>query len=281
MTDFGILETIQKQMKFLLSLVIITNFFIIFFLKFSIKIKNKFFEFFNVPLELRGKDFTEKGKKMIKEVLLIISHPDDEIMFFSPTIKFLFSQNIKIRILCLSNGNFDNLGKVRESELAKVCKELRIEDFEIIYDEKMQDNIKVKWDDSVVASTIQSYMNKNDNINNIGTIITFDEWGVTKHPNHISANEGLITYLKNNREIIKEKKINSYLLDTHNPISQYTIFIPFVFFFFKEYGFFNKNPFYSYKMMKFHTSQFNTMRKIHMLMSSYSYFNSYTKIELS
>ena len=50
----------------------------------------------------------------IGSVLLIIAHPDDEIMFWTPTIKTLISFNISMKILCLSNGNYDGLGELRE-----------------------------------------------------------------------------------------------------------------------------------------------------------------------
>lgn len=88
-------------------------------------------------------------------------------------------------------------------------------------------------------------------------------------------------YLKSNKESLKENKINSYVLDTFGPLTQYTLFIPFLMFYFKEFGFFNKNFFNTYKLMKLHRSQFNLNRKLHVLFSCFSYMNSFTKLELS
>lgn len=37
-------------------------------------------------------------------LLLIIAHPDDEAMFFSPLLIFAKEKNIDVSILCLSTG---------------------------------------------------------------------------------------------------------------------------------------------------------------------------------
>ncbi|XP_077301387.1 uncharacterized protein LOC143921952 [Arctopsyche grandis] len=47
--------------------------------------------------------------------LLLIAHPDDESMFFSP---FLYSN--KPFILCLSDGGFEGKGEIRRKELAAI-----------------------------------------------------------------------------------------------------------------------------------------------------------------
>jgi len=52
-------------------------------------------------------------------ILYVIAHPDDEAMFFVPSIVQLRQPHLhnKLYLLCLSNGNFDGLGKIREKEL--------------------------------------------------------------------------------------------------------------------------------------------------------------------
>jgi hypothetical protein len=42
--------------------------------------------------------------KTAKRALLVIAHPDDESMFFAPTLHRLHSQGAAVLILCLSNG---------------------------------------------------------------------------------------------------------------------------------------------------------------------------------
>jgi hypothetical protein len=170
---------IQDNIRFILSFIIVTNFLLIFLLKFSIKLKNKFEAFFNFKV----------GQK---ETLIIIAHPDDEVMFFLPTIRFLLKNNVKVRIMCLSNGNFNGLGVVREEEFENVCKLLKIEDRVLVNDSNLQDDIRIKWSSEHVSQIIKEYLEKDNNLDKIGSIITFDEKGVTRHPNHISCHEGFM-----------------------------------------------------------------------------------------
>ena len=46
---------------------------------------------------------------------LVIAHPDDETMFFSPWIRTFLRSSADRLLLCLCNGDYDGLGKVRES----------------------------------------------------------------------------------------------------------------------------------------------------------------------
>ena len=42
-----------------------------------------------------------------KDALLVIAHPDDESMFFVPTILALAAAGRRVRILCLSTGSWN------------------------------------------------------------------------------------------------------------------------------------------------------------------------------
>lgn len=68
------------------------------------------------------------------------AHPDDEAMFFIPAIENLKSQNYNIHLLCLTNGNFNKIGKIREIELEKCCKYLGIK-CNIINDIEVEDSM--------------------------------------------------------------------------------------------------------------------------------------------
>lgn len=54
---------------------------------------------------------------MIKgnRVLLVIAHPDDESMFFAPTLHALGCKQAETRVLCLSNGESTALGAALHS----------------------------------------------------------------------------------------------------------------------------------------------------------------------
>lgn len=56
-----------------------------------------------------------------RRVCLLIAHPDDEAMFFSPTVLALTRPGAgnHVRILCLSTGDADGLGETRRRELVK------------------------------------------------------------------------------------------------------------------------------------------------------------------
>ena len=47
----------------------------------------------------------KKDLPSIGSVLIIIAHPDDEIMFWTPTIETLLGNQIPLKISCLSNSN--------------------------------------------------------------------------------------------------------------------------------------------------------------------------------
>lgn len=265
------LFNLQGSFRKYLYLIIISNFILIFALKFQIKLKTKFAAMFDI------KDEKPESISKARTVLFLTAHPDDEIMFLSPTLKKLTSLNFKTKILCLSNGNYDGIGKLREEEFNTVSKSLHMEDNQIIDHPKLQDNITSLWDYNLVAEQIKKYL---DNNQDIGTIITFDEYGVTKHPNHISVYFGLETLIKQNRKEFKERKINVYLFDSFSPLTQYTFIWPFFNLYFKEFSIFDYSFSFSWKHMVLYKSQFNIPRRFHVVFSGYTYCNSFTKVEI-
>lgn len=56
-----------------------------------------------------------------KRICLLIAHPDDEAMFFAPTVLALTRPETgnHVKILCLSTGDADGLGETRKKELVK------------------------------------------------------------------------------------------------------------------------------------------------------------------
>ena len=260
----------QSFFRYFITLLIISNFLVILFLHFKLRLDSKLKSMFNISN-------IKKEIKNIKTVLLIIAHPNDEIMYFTPTIKKLINLGITLKILCLSNGNNEKIDDIRTEEFKKVSKILKLEDNSILNIPELKDDINQFWNENIVSEKIDDFLKKN---NDIQTILTFNEDGVTKHPNHISCFNGLVHFIKKNREKNKKKQINFFLLDSFNPVFKYTFFFPFITFFFREFGFFNYNFFTSYKFMSIYNSQFNWKRKLYVFFSGYSFFNSYEKIEL-
>mmetsp|Transcript_16020 Transcript_16020/g.30773 ORF Transcript_16020/g.30773 Transcript_16020/m.30773 type:complete len:272 (-) Transcript_16020:149-964(-) len=116
------------------------------------------------------------------DVLLVIAHPDDEAMFFAPTLLGLAERGVRLHVLCLSTGNFAGLGDVRTSELRNSCVCLKIppENVSVIDHPEMQDGMATVWKDEVVIQHVESYVQAHS----ISTVITFDEHGVSGHSNH-------------------------------------------------------------------------------------------------
>ena len=51
-----------------------------------------------------------------------------------------------------------------------------------------------KWPEDVVCEQIHKYLRRNPEIK-FSTIVTFDEYGVSSHPNHISVYRGCLKVL--------------------------------------------------------------------------------------
>lgn len=69
---------------------------------------------------------TLKHIGFVRRALLVIAHPDDECMFFGPTVIGLLQQKCELYLLCLSIGNYYQQGKKRKEELHSSCRSLGI-----------------------------------------------------------------------------------------------------------------------------------------------------------
>ncbi|EPQ50152.1 hypothetical protein GLOTRDRAFT_108705 [Gloeophyllum trabeum ATCC 11539] len=127
-------------------------------------------------------------------VLLLTAHPDDECMFFGPTLTALKRRSeqegeaVEVHSLCLSVGDADGLGEVRRWELVRSLDVLGVDAGRrrVLDREDMKDDITATWDPHTIADIVTSYASAH----NITTILTFDERGVSSHPNHISLFRG-------------------------------------------------------------------------------------------
>ncbi|KAF9549114.1 N-acetylglucosaminyl-phosphatidylinositol de-N-acetylase [Mortierella hygrophila] len=133
-------------------------------------------------------------------ILLTIAHPDDEVMFFGPTLAELSrpEHGNTIHVLCMSSGNHDGLGETRKKELVASCKIFGIRESNILVleREELQDGPNNLWDPSLVGDQMNLYAKKY----NIETIITFDDRGVSAHTNHIALYVGLTYFIQTFKE---------------------------------------------------------------------------------
>ncbi|WWD18200.1 hypothetical protein CI109_102650 [Kwoniella shandongensis] len=124
-----------------------------------------------------------------RTALILTAHPDDEVMFFSPTILGLRKMGWDVRALCMSIGNFDGLGEIRRKELVDSYAVLGVEQekVEIIDHQYLQDGMRY-WDSMTIASIVQRSLSSNP----ADLIITFDKFGITRHRNHIALAHSLL-----------------------------------------------------------------------------------------
>ncbi|PBP18112.1 N-acetylglucosaminyl-phosphatidylinositol de-N-acetylase [Diplocarpon rosae] len=141
-----------------------------------------------------------------KRICLLIAHPDDEAMFFAPTLLALTEPALgnHVKILCLSSGDSDGLGETRKKELVKSGMALGLrkeDDVFVIESPEFPDSITTAWDKQKIATLLSSafapnlsYPMRNKSADaptaTIDVLITFDVSGVSSHPNHISLFHG-------------------------------------------------------------------------------------------
>ncbi|KAF8233593.1 LmbE-like protein [Tricholoma matsutake] len=173
-------------------------------------------------------------------VLFLTAHPDDECMFFAPTIMALTSK-VKFRrsparhsveywnnnnaypevfSLCLSAGDADGLGTVRREELGRSLDVLGIGDEKrsVVDHPDLKDNITSYWRPELIADVLSPYILKHG----ITTILTFDHQGISGHPNHRSLPEGVLHVLRNYNYASEHPPPKLFSLITHPIRTKYT-----------------------------------------------------------
>ncbi|KNE59824.1 hypothetical protein AMAG_05280 [Allomyces macrogynus ATCC 38327] len=126
-------------------------------------------------------------------ILLVIAHPDDECMFFGPTVVALArGHRALVHVLSLSTGNADGLGAVRVKELVRSCAVLGLPEARVHWVDapQLQDGMRNVWS----AREIRRHVRETVQEHGITQIITFDESGVSGHPNHIAVASALLAW---------------------------------------------------------------------------------------
>ncbi|KAM5448378.1 N-acetylglucosaminyl-phosphatidylinositol de-N-acetylase [Microsporum audouinii] len=182
-----------------------------------------------------------------KRICLLIAHPDDEAMFFAPTLLALTKPELgnHVKILCLSSGDAAGIGHIRKQELQKSALRLglRNESDVFIVDDpsRFPDSMSATWSEDSISvllasafapglavqppaspqahrrktstansvsgdrarsppvngnATIDDTPNQSAPVATIDVLLTFDQSGVSNHPNHRSLYHGARAFLQ-------------------------------------------------------------------------------------
>ena len=215
--------------------------------------------------------------------VLVVAHPDDESMFFAPTLLSLMDK--EVWIISLSKGNYDGLGKVRAQELLKAAQLLGVS--HCLFG-TLEDNPYVEWKSAEVAETLERMLSVEESIH----VLTFDEGGISGHVNHKDTYRGVQYWLSTTTS---QKNVTAWKLTTvYNPIYKYLpLLVVWQYLMALLFGdrstaksssvtlprdCFCWKPWIVWNAMATHASQFVWYRRLFVLFSCYTYHNQWQEI---
>uniref|UniRef100_A0A1I7TF40 N-acetylglucosaminylphosphatidylinositol deacetylase n=1 Tax=Caenorhabditis tropicalis TaxID=1561998 RepID=A0A1I7TF40_9PELO len=207
-------------------------------------------------------------------ILILIAHPDDETMFFSPTIRALSLAGHRIFILCISNGNFDGLGKIRARELSKAALQLGISPGDVTCLDYDEFHDGATWNRNALCHVVMRHVE----VLSADTVISFDAHGVSGHLNHSACFDALQTAYTNG-DVPRDVQI--FVLDSIPLWRKYIGMLDAVFSF-------GRSPFFymarfrdvaaCWRAMWAHRTQLVWFRVLFIFFSRYVYMNSLRRI---
>ncbi|CAG0920174.1 unnamed protein product [Notodromas monacha] len=251
-------------------------FFVLVLLTFKPKKSKKFPRFHEENRDVYREECCSRGSK--KRALLVIAHPDDECMFFGPTILELTEAGALVYVLCFSTGSYGkNCPKTRRQELLKSCAILKIppENVIVLNFSNLQDDPKANWSCNTIAALVLRYVETYQ----CNAVITFDHGGVSNHPNHRALFSGV-------QLLIFTRLLPSYcrfLSLTTVPTSLKYIpllEVPFAYFQAQVACLASLSQRYRIqKAMKAHASQMVWFRVLYIMFSRYLFLNTYEIVD--
>ncbi|VDO49948.1 unnamed protein product [Haemonchus placei] len=208
------------------------------------------------------------------KVLLVIAHPDDETMFFAPVLRALSAAGHRVFILCVSNGNFEGLGKIRSRELQEAVQFLGVtsSDVTVLDYDAFPDG--GQWDRQALSNVLLRYIE----VLSVDCVLSFDGGGVSGHGNHSSCSEALQDAYT--RGVIPED-VQIFVLDSVALLRKYMGMFdaplsvarsPF------QYFARGRDVAATWRAMRRHRSQFVWFRFLYMIFSRYVYINTFRRI---
>lgn len=235
--------------------------------------------------------------------VLVIAHPDDESMFFLPTIRGLKASNETLWILCLTTGDYDGLGRIREKELHRAG--ILIGADRVIVRDTLKDHPNERWEIGAVEEEIRTVLtaelsSKDEKFERI-VLLTFDSYGVSGHVNHVDTFLGVQSLIRNGGLKIRSRSVDGVLLAVEgwkllsetNPIVKYIPLISWILLIMSWFVSIQtmqrissdqvlyrlNHPQLNWNAMKTHESQFVWYRRLFVVFSCYTYANTLKKIQ--
>ncbi|KAM9596610.1 N-acetylglucosaminyl-phosphatidylinositol de-N-acetylase isoform 2-T2 [Trichechus inunguis] len=222
----------------------------------------------------RMKSWEQTGQlRAGSRTLLVIAHPDDEAMFFAPTVLSLARLRHRVSLLCFSTGNYYNQGEIRKKELLQSCDVLGIpySSVMIIDNRAFPDDPGVQWDTEHVASDLLQHIEANG----INLVVTFDARGVSGHINHITLHAAVRTLHSEGR---LPKGCSVLMLETVNVVRKYISFLDLPFSWLQTQNVLfvlsSKEVAQAKRAMSCHRSQLLWFRHLYVFFSRYMRINS-------
>ncbi|KAI6182420.1 N-acetylglucosaminylphosphatidylinositol deacetylase [Aphelenchoides bicaudatus] len=206
--------------------------------------------------------------------LLLIAHPDDECMFFAPTIVHLLRQNCKFYVICASTGDSEGLGHLRKDELFKSCQAFGIpeKNVTLLHVSGLLDG-QPKWETEKLARIVLQHIERLD----IDVVITFDERGISAHSNHISCFHAL-QFLYSNGLVPSDVQI--FILETVSLLRKYIGLLDLYPSFFSSTFMVISSPLIAWSSMQKHRTQLVWFRYLYLVFSRYVFLNTLRRISL-
>jgi len=218
-----------------------------------------------------------------RRVLLVVSHPDDESMFFGPTLLNLCRTRPSaenVFLLCMSNGDFRGNGEgvVRKHELYAACNVLGLpeENITILSYTKLRDDPTVRWREEVVSEAVLQTVHAHE----IDTVLTFDRHGVSGHKNHASIYNAM-AYLYIEGKLPTDTRV--YTLRSVNLVRKYSSMLDVPMSFLLAPNAYTANIydwFRLHRAMASHRSQYVWFRKLYMAFSRYNFINTFDQMRV-
>lgn len=252
--------------------------------------------------------------------VLIIAHPDDESMFFVPTLRAL--KNEAVWIVCLTTGDYEGLGKIRAKEMLRAGQLLNAEKVLVCDESSLKDHPTKRWDiaevQDQIQTTLRTAMSSTANISSTSKswsrliLITFDQYGVSGHINHIDTYLGVCSVARQGIFAVPGETSSTSKNENNIPVEVWSLvternmlakYIPILSWLLLFLSFFRtmqtphanfpdskstqiilhrlQEPRLNWKAMTTHQSQFVWYRRLFVVFSCYTYVNKLQRIPAS